>query len=92
MVNLYRWLLFLYPAAYRHEFAREMTLVFCQVKRPQEPRASPGESHFAFASCQVWSLARCASRFAPVLAPTTAFHSGGSICVQSFAFRVPQFF
>jgi hypothetical protein len=30
MVNLYRWLLFLYPAAYRHEFAREMTLVFCQ--------------------------------------------------------------
>jgi hypothetical protein len=30
MVNLYRWLLYLYPAAYRHEFAGEMTYVFRQ--------------------------------------------------------------
>src|SRR5947207_1840148 len=68
MVNLYRWLLFLYPAAYRHEFAREMSLCSARVKRPQQPRASPGDSHFAFASCQVCSLASCASRFAPFLA------------------------
>jgi hypothetical protein len=33
MLILYRCLLYLYPAAYRHEYAEEMTFVFCQAQK-----------------------------------------------------------
>jgi hypothetical protein len=33
VINLYRCLLYLYPAAYRHDFAREMALVFLESER-----------------------------------------------------------
>jgi hypothetical protein len=37
MLTVYRWLLWLYPSSYRHEFAEEMTSVFRDARSELPP-------------------------------------------------------